>query len=157
MAPHTGTPPLTLLRETSRLADPQLPSDGESCTSSSLPTHLTLPPSPKPPIYGRPTMQPDDFHKMVEPRITSFSCADFLLGYMRLCLAAANVHKGVTNKVCMRYKLLTIFVWLSVLAEIRYLLAIFSLLCVIAGDHCLQQGSVSELPRVCCSETCEQG
>ena len=114
MALHTVTPPLTLLRETSRLADPQLPSNGEFYTSSSLPTHLTLPPPPKPPVYGRPTMQPDDFHKMVEPRVTSFSCADFLLGYMRLCLAAANVHKGVTNKVHIPYKLLTIVVQLCV-------------------------------------------
>ena len=98
MAPHTATP-LSLLRETSRLANPQLPSNGESYSSPSLPTHLTLPPPLKPPIYGHPTMQPDDFHKMVEPRVNSFFSTDFLLGYMRLCLAATNIHKGVTNKV----------------------------------------------------------
>ena len=154
MAPHTATP-LSLLRETSRLANPQLPSDRESYFSPSLPIHLTLPLPPKPPTYGHLTMQSDDFHKMVEPRVNSFSSTDLLLGYMRLCLAAANIHKGVTNKV--RIPSLSSSVWLSVLAEICYLLAIFFLICVIAGDCRLQQASVSELPRVCRPETCEQG
>lgn len=44
-------------------------------------------------------MDRDDFHKLVQPRVTCFTTSNLLLGYMRLCLAIADIHKGVTSKV----------------------------------------------------------
>ena len=85
-------------RTTSKLANP--PSlDGHSTAHFSLPTFTSLPPPPKPALYGRPSMELNDLKQLLQPEVVRFSCTELLLAYVRLCLACVKLHKGVINRV----------------------------------------------------------
>ena len=88
-------------RTTSKLANVPL-KDNNSPSSApppSLPLYTLLPTPSKPALYGRPTMQPTDFEQLAQLEVVRFTTADLLLAYLRLCLAALKLHKGVGPKV----------------------------------------------------------
>ena len=69
------------------------------CSPPSLPSLLHLSPPPKRPLYGQSAMTQADFHDLFQPRVVCFTCSDLILGYLRLCLASAHLHKGVITQV----------------------------------------------------------
>lgn len=93
-------PPCTVLwsplcRETSLLCH-QSPSTS-SPPPSSLPSLHPVAPPTNPALYGSPS--DDDLHGLLKPHLISMSSADFLLGFLRLCLAVSSAHKGVVSRV----------------------------------------------------------
>lgn len=87
-------------RATSKLANIQsLDTKHPPPQPPSLSSHLSLPLPPKPALYQRPTMESSDFQELVQPQVVCFTTANLLLGYGRMCLAAALLHKGIISKV----------------------------------------------------------
>lgn len=65
----------------------------------SLSSHLHLSPPPKRPLYNQPSMSGSDFVEFLQPRVVCFTCANLVLGYVRLCLISCQLHKGIVSKV----------------------------------------------------------
>ena len=74
-------------------------SDPSLASPPSLPSHLHLHPPPKQPLYNQPTMAQSDYREMLQPRVVCFTCANLVLGFVRLCVISSQIHKGVINKV----------------------------------------------------------
>ena len=88
---------LSLCRETSPLCCSS-PSSPTSSPPSSLPSlHPSLPLPRHPAIYGG--QFDNNIDTLLQPQFVYISSADFVLGFLRLCLAAGSTHKGVVSRV----------------------------------------------------------
>ena len=118
---------ILLPRKVSVLSNNSSNREGVQCSPPSLPSLLHLSPPPKRPLYNQSTMTQADFHELVQPQVVCFTCANLLLGYLRLCLVSAHLHKGVVSKVMLLIELkpmVLFYAWLlywGAALEYRYM------------------------------------
>lgn len=86
-----------MIRETSPFWQKTTPSHLSSPPSSLPSLHTTYPVTTPPAIYGGEWKEDD--YGFLKPYLVNISSVDFLLGFLRLCLAASSTHKGVVSRV----------------------------------------------------------